>query len=403
MSTQINDNGFKEKEVDINDLYSDLKKWHDLQNDLVVEPNHIKVKNSDGRLRIISETPTDGRYVINPDHYMLSQMAQKLFGQITYLRTLEKNAPHLIAKHLNDWLSNESSNGSRKFLMRLYRQPDSSDNGDDGIFHTGRAFLSDSYKSIDNLPVFQAVVETVAKISKERNIRVVPVKQSLSSSNMFLRFIAPDFEMPALRSLQNYRNPETGEGGGGIATGFIIRNSEIGNGSLGIAPRFYVSACRNGLIYANEGVFFTHLGAKLETGVIQWSQETLDQNIRMIVSQVGDAVRRFISNDFLGKKISQIEVAGDSKLSHPIHATKNICKDLGFSESATEDTLQWLSNQGSAKTQWDVNQALTYQAQKVSSEDRWKIESFAAKLLEDPNVFRNYDQREEPELVPVGA
>lgn len=378
-------------DASIADVLSELRIMHKLKKDGdIIAPTKSIRMDKNGLIHITPKNSDAGTITIKPNGDMLSQMAQRMFGQVKYLRHMQETGAHeLIIKHFNDWFEFESEKDkSRDFLIRTIQNP--------GTSHTGRALLSDRYKAIDNLPIFTAVIDAVKKVHAETGVKVVPVTQSLTISGMTLRFVCPEIEHPTAL-LNRYRNPQTGEKSRGITSGFVVWNSEIGKKSAGIAARLFIGACKNGMIWADEKSVWTHLGQTLDHGVVDWSAETIAQNLRLIESQIRDAVKKFTGREFIGKTMAQIEELADKKLESPILATTNICKELRFTEKETDDTLNWLMNQGTARNAFDVMQAITFEAHNLNPDRRFDAESKVFGLV---SQIERFDRKPEPEMTP---
>jgi len=358
-----------------------LKHLKSRQLDFVARPDEVFAVSEEGKV-VIKYHGSDQKLVIDPNSTQMTQFANMMGIPTKYLRTMEGAegfGRDLIQMNLNIWLEKVAADNKkrtaakkRNFLLRNYTD----DQG--GI--SGRAFLSSKFKIIDNYPIFQAIINKVAEVSQKHNKLIIPVTQSLTDNSMYLRFVCPETEYNTLAT-KGYKDPETGRGNGGIMTGFVVGNSEIGKGSLFIAPRLVVGACSNGQIYYNERFSKTHLGANMAEGVIEWSEDTMKKELELILSQIEDGVKTFLSRGYLAGKLAEIEELASIQLNDPIHTTKGICKDLGLTEELTDMSLNFLMRQGRNQSPFDVAQALTKVAQKTSPDNQFIIEKeITAKL-----------------------
>lgn len=404
--------GKDHRQIDIAKIWSNLKELYSLQHDAIVQPENLHM-TPDGVLHY-----SNGEmFSLKPNHSMWRQMGTSFKMNASFVDYANKCDPQITADVFNRFFEFEAKNereaagSGRAWMVRTYKKGrDFTSDPENPL--VGRAWVSNKFRSIDHLPIFRAVLETTRTASKEIGREIKAVDQSLHPDNFYLRFICPELELKT-HALNNYRDPETGNrmgsglGDGGVCTGFIVTNSETGHGRFGIAPRLFIGACMNGQIYKKEGLFKNHVGAKLEEGIINWSLETRQANLAVVISQIKDAIKRYLQPDFLGKKIQQIETAANIKMRYPVDACKRITKDLGFSAKDTEDTLTWLANQGGARNAFDVAQAITKQAQKVSSKDRWLIESFVGdnvhKLAKYDVAFTEAEVKEELQTAGVIA
>lgn len=301
--------------------------------------------------------------------WFMTQLAQKHKIPVKYARHCLKNLPDLFDQNVNFWLKNDPD---KTHLVRTYFREDG---------NVARAFLSDSYKTIDNFYMAKLILSQVQRLSTATGIQIRPERQTITDSNMYLRFVVPGLETKA-KAAENYYNPETGKRGGGIMSGFAVKNSEVGNGRFIIAPRIWQKVCSNGLMYAKEGLAMTHLGGKLEKGNIIWSQETVRKNLELVMSQVKDVLKKIVSPDWLGQKVEEVNKMNEVKLEHPLHATVNMGEALGLGKIELNGLVNFFSNQGSGKTAWDSMQAITFHASnKATSEDQFRIERRLGELV----------------------
>lgn len=235
-----------------------------------------------------------------------------------------------------------------------------------------RAILSDRYKVIDHFDVLY----TSLKAIKATGVTCKVESCDLSDRRMRVRFYRPDAEIEARELLARYRSPRPGMDGGmngglmdmNIFTGFQITNSETGNGRFSITPRFIVKACRNGYIMRADAIEQTHLGGQMQTGVIEWSEETRNREMELILAQVRDAVTGFLDPSFLKAKIDYLTHA-NQPLTRPADATDNVVKFLQLTECEREALLTYFMG-GADTTAWGLAQAVTALAYDTESADR---------------------------------
>lgn len=231
-----------------------------------------------------------------------------------------------------------------------------------------RAILSDRYRVIDHFDVLY----TSLKAIKASGIACKVESCDLSDRRMRVRFYRPDAEIEARELLAKYRSPRPGMDGGlmdmNIFTGFQITNSETGDGRFSITPRFIVKACRNGYIMRAEAIEQTHLGGQMQTGVIEWSEETRTREMDLILAQVRDAVTSFLAPSFLQAKIDYL-TQSNRLLTRPTDATDNVVKFLQLTEWERDALLTHFTG-GADTTAWGLAQAVTALAYDMESVER---------------------------------
>ena len=245
-----------------------------------------------------------------------------------------------------------------------------------------RAMLSDRYNVIDNFDVLFATLEAVQKSGL--NLKIEDNGCDLTESKMYVRFIAPDVEINAPSLLKNYKSPKGGGSavGDGVITGFVITNSELGQGSFSISPRAVVLKCQNGMVFKNDAFGKVHLGTKMEQySQIDWSEDTKRKNYELIQAQVKDAVRVFTSEDYLAKKISELNGYAEQELTHPVECIRNVSKHLAITEEKEKSILDFFMRGGDFSPM-GVSQALTFYAHETNDADEaHEMEMVAVDIL----------------------
>lgn len=276
----------------------------------------------------------------------------------------------LIDTNVSYWLRNMKGN----VFLRTFVNKDKNEG-------FARAILSDRYNVIDNFDVLFATLEAVK--ASGLNLKIEDNGCDLTESKMYIRFVAPDVEINAPDLLKNYKSPRGNNGvGDGIITGFVITNSELGQGSFNISPRAVVLKCQNGMVFKNDAFGKVHLGSKMEQySQIDWSEETKRKNYELIMAQVKDAVKQFTSEDFLRKKISELNQYTETELTHPIETVKNVSKFLNITEEKEKNILDFFMRGGDF-TPMGVSQALTFYAHETKDADEaHDLETVAVEIL----------------------
>jgi len=241
-----------------------------------------------------------------------------------------------------------------------------------------RAFLSDSYRIVDHLDVLTAALEGV----RQSGVEVQVGQVDLTDRRMYVKVHAPAVAELAPELLKGYRSPYSGREGGDNPTvfaGFVISNSETGGGRFTITPRLVVEICSNGMTIARDALAKTHLGSKLEQGVIQWSNETLQRNLELVSSQARDAVATFLNPDYLRAKIGQLTEAAGGEAT--VKTIETVTGQLSYPQDRIDNILDAFVKGGQA-TLGGVAQAITAAAQREPDADAAALmESQAVDLL----------------------
>lgn len=373
------------RQTTLADLVNELKDQNLRKKDFVVPANLLSMEN--GRLVVNNYNSNENLAKLLMDIGIKSEGDNKLILDCLpilhqnlsdkcdiprkyYNRIQDLSDTTLIDTNVTHWLKSMKGN---IFLRTFINKEDNQ-----GF---GRAILSDRYNVIDNFDVLFATLEAVKESGL--NLQIQDNGCDLSESKMYVRFINPDVEINAPDLLKKYKNPKGGNGvGDGIITGFVVTNSELGQGSFSISPRAVVLKCQNGMVFKNDAFGKVHLGSKMEQySQIDWSEETKRKNYELIQAQVKDAVKQFTSEDFLAKKISELNNFAEEELKHPIETIKNVSKFLNITEEKEKNILDFFMRGGDFSPM-GVSQALTFYAHETKDADEaHDMESVAIDIL----------------------
>jgi len=374
------------KSCSLEELYAELELQQSLKRDIVVPSKTLMMDN--GKLFINNYNPLKGlidsvggvelndRFGIEPNGLFLQQVSEKLGITRTYAKRMLELQPKLFDYNVNEWLKYDAveSKKARNFLLRTF-------DDENGGISIGRAFLSDSFKIIDNFDVLKIALDAIMAEGKKSGVKIAVDTCSLTEKRMYCRFVLEEYNTNS-KILGNYTDPKTGhKDPNGLISGFVLSNSEVGHGKLFTAPRIIVGSCNNGYIWYDEAYHKTHLGGKLDTGLIEWSKTTHNKNSELILNQVKDVVRTFLSDDFLGQKVAELEAKGNHVLENAFETVVSVCKSMNISDDK-DKVLNYFTKQNQCETAFDIMQAVTYFAQHDCNADkRFKLECQAVSML----------------------
>jgi len=363
------------------DLAAILQDDHARKIDMIVPASQIRAVGSNlqivGAEQIVDAdgvTDPNGLYV--PTRVVDEHVADKLGIPLPYLRRMADQRPDLWAANVNGWLHGGSTvldgepvtvgPDSRSFLLRTFRS--------DGVDEWGnrrpgvaRAFLSSTYKIVDNLDVLTAALEGV----RESGVDVHVDGCDLSERRMYVRIAAPAVAALAPTLLAGYRSPFTGASGTDNPTvfaGFELSNSEVGGGAFTITPRLVVQVCNNGMKITKDALRSIHLGSKMDDGVIRWSDDTQQRNLELVRAQTRDAVATFLDVDYVRQAIQKIEADAEAPVADAAATIEHVSKQLRFGEVRTAAVLDHFIR-GGQMTAGGILNAVTSVAQTISDPD----------------------------------
>lgn len=351
----------------LGNLATTLKDFNDRSVDLVAGASRIRAHAADqgtaGVLEVadaVADLTPDG-VTTRPASFRVNDVANeglatKLDIPQQYLKRMHASHPELWAANVNGWMERSD----KKYLVRTLAERE-------GQMATVRAFLSDSYRTIDNYDVVCAVLAGVRSIMDPGG---VAISGDLTERRMYLRLTCPGITAAAGALLERYRAPNGtfGRDLPLVSAGLVVRNSEVGAGAFSIVPRVTVQVCTNGLVMTKDAMREVHLGGKLDEGIIKWSAETERKNLELITSQTKDAVQAFLNTDYLQYAIEIITVQAGQPVSDAPTTIAKVSKGLGFSKTQGDAILSAFID-GADQTAGGIMQAMTAVAQALPDGD----------------------------------
>lgn len=347
------------------DVVGLLERQHETKYDAVVPSTHLRYRN--GLLRV-----RDGATVLRdagvsmttasfrPTDQFESHLSERLGIPIQYLRKMredEPEKPDLLDINVNHWMMSSE----RNWFVRGFRDTDPESEG------IARAFLSDRYNVIDHLDAVFAVLDGI----RDGGVGNIKIKSAdLSERKLRVKIEAPEITAAAPRFLERYRsNGSEGSRNPLISAGLVVTNSETGGAAFQIAPQITVLVCQNGMTRTADALRKVHLGEKMDAGAIQWSEDTKRKNIELITAQTTDAVRSFLSHDYIERVADELDEKGQKLLDRPMEVIESVGKKLRYSEAERERILTMFVKGGDTRAS-GVVQAFTAYARDVDSPDR---------------------------------
>lgn len=359
------------RKADFDKLVKLLERQHDTKYDAVVPSSHLVYEN--GKLIVVegaTEIDAFGVSSVNATFAPTDQFEEGLAGRLDiprlYVRKMRDDMGQpmlsrtgfILDKTVNHWLERSE----RNWFIRGFRdtQPES-----EGI---ARAFLSDRYNVIDHLDAVFAVLDGV----RDGGVGNITISSAdLSERRLRVKIEAPEITARAPGFLARYRMEGGGTGMGNplISAGLVVSNSETGGAAFQIAPQITVMVCRNGMTRTQDALRKVHLGERMDTGAIQWSEQTRSKNVELIRSQATDAVRSFLSPSYVESVARELDEVGQKMLDRPMDAVENVGKKLRYSEDERKGILELFVQSGDTRAS-GVVQAFTAYARDVENPDR---------------------------------
>jgi len=310
-------------------------------------------------------TMTAGRY--RPTDVCDQGIADKLGIPAAYLRRTRESCPRLYDANVNGWLGRDD----RSFLVRCLRDP-----GGTGV---ARAWLSDSYKVIDNLDALMAALDGI----RASGYPVQVESCDLTDRRMYVRVRCEPVSVLAPALLSRYRSPFTGASGTDnpvVFAGFLLANSETGCGAFSITPRLVAQVCDNGMPITRDAKRSVHLGEKLDQG-IRWSADTMGKQAALVTAMARDTVTSILDPGYVERAVRELERQAGHPVTAPAEAIKVIGTQLRYTQAQQDDILNHFIAGGDL-TAGGIMHAVTSVAQVQDDGDAaWDMESTALEAL----------------------
>lgn len=250
----------------------------------------------------------------------------------------------------------------RKFFVRTFK-------GQGGSAGYARALLSDSYRPIDNWEVLWTVIQGLQDSGFDGHV----VRQAdLTDDKMYLRISVPEITALAPGLLHGYTSPYGGARGADnpvVEAGIVITNSETGGGAFTITPELVIQICRNGLTIKKDMIRKTHLGSKLDEGMVKVSDRTRRANLELVASQTRDAISTFLDADYMNRVLAQIQNGSDQEITDVEKTITEVTARPAFSKADAKGLLASFMD-GGDRTRGGLVNAITAYSQTVDDADR---------------------------------
>jgi hypothetical protein len=234
-----------------------------------------------------------------------------------------------------------------------------------------RAFLSDSYRRLDNGELARTLLPILGEIPE---LRVESC--AITDERMYIKAVTPRV---------------TGEVkvGEAVCAGVLIANSEVGMGRLRIEPFVYTLICRNGMVIPRTlgaaAINRVHVGRRVENEDDTYRvfrDETLMADDRAFFMACADVVRAAVDEVRFHELVEAMRAAAaDETVQSVVGAVQRLAKVENLSDGEQESVLTHLARGGDL-SRWGVLSAVTRTAEDQESYDRaTELEELGGKLL----------------------
>ena len=229
------------------------------------------------------------------------------------------------------------------------------DYGGDSMVRTldgeARAFLSSSYRRIDNFQVAGQVVEALAQVG-EFKVKSV----ALTDTRMFMKFTFPGVRAEVKK-------------GDIVESGIMVQNSEVGTGAFSVVPFIYRLVCLNGLIINESKIRRRHVGRNLlgdqDDAFEVTNDDTWAAENQALVLKIRDLIIDTVDKQKFEATVLKLQEAqGQQIMGHPEKAIKMLGNQFRLNETTQGAVLRQLI-EGADLSRYGVVNAFTQAAQGV--------------------------------------
>lgn len=284
-----------------------------------------------------------------------------------YYDKMKADAPELLATNVNHWFR-------AKPEARLIRTLDG----------RMRAFLSDSYRPLENYDLAEAVLPVL------RDLKLDIMSCEVTERRLYIKAVDERLkrDVPTGRKM--------GDGShvffDTCSPAIIISNSEVGAGALSIDSGVFTKVCTNMAMIADGGMRRRHVGSRnaitdgeqvrhlLSDATKRATDKAIWMQVRDVVKGAFDEARFAQVTDRLGGMAAdRIEPDADV-----VKVVEFGAKTLGYTETEGKSILKHLI-EGGDLSRYGLFNAVTRTAQDVESYDRAsELEALGGKVIELP-------------------
>lgn len=341
---------------DLNALAAELTRQAETKRDFTADTRKLELRytqDSDDNIRNVTLEGINGGMRLRPAAH--TQLAGAVGIPPGYYSRMLAEAPDLLAANVNRWFQQAPQ-------KRLVRTLDGS----------VRAFLSDSYRPLDNYDLSEAV------LPKLLGIGATVVSCEVTENRFYLKAVTDRVAGEVRR-------------GDVVQAGVVVSNSEIGQGSLRVEALDYRLVCLNGMI-RETSVRKAHLGRQggrghnaVEDAREFYRTETRKADDRAFWLKVQDAVSAMFDQRRFDARIEQYREAAERVIeANPVGVVETTARKYCLDGGERTGVMRHLLAGGDL-SQWGLANAVTRAAADAGDYDRAsELEKLGGEVIELP-------------------
>lgn len=344
------------------ELATEIQRQSDTKKDYVVPTQLLKAEVIDGPGRVALAFTNGHRNILPVAPFAHKQIAERLGIPGRYYERLQNEAPQLLATNINHWLHEQPE-------KRLVRTLDGN----------VRAFLSDSYRPLENSDLFEAVFPVIQQLGLQ------VVSCDVTETRLYIKAVDQRItqDIPKGHAL-----------GDGTHTFFdtlspavVIRNSEVGDGALVVESSIWTKACTNLAVF-ERALRKAHLGGKQGVGdeiTSLLSDETKRAKDQALWLTVRDVVSGLFAEAQFKALVDRIKGTTQNKIGGSVEkVVEVVAKHFGINDGERDSVLRHLI-QGGDLSQYGLYSAVTRAAEDLGEYERSsEFERIGGRIIELP-------------------
>lgn len=284
---------------------------------------------------------------MNVNEHAHGQIAEYTKINRDYYRDLQASDPELLAINVNRRVRRDPSD--KRQIRTL-----------DGV---ARAFLSPSYRPLDNIDMMKATIPVFAGADKGLfDFRSFEV----TDRRLYLKIIHKGLSTDVIPGKR-------------VWSGIILSNSEVRSGSIAAYAFTESEWCTNGATHTQYGQRKAHVGRAFDAdGDSDMAKELFSDNTRKLAdaaffAKFADVVKGILSPAVHEKIIGDMRAAVSDKVeagTNPAEVVEAVAVKFGFTENEKKGVLTHWFEGGDGMTRFGLANAITRVAQDASDYDR---------------------------------
>ena len=325
----------------LTELAMELDRQNNVKKDYLVDTRNMIMDAAPQSTQLsIRNDKTGQTLIFSVNEVAHNQIGTTLGIPAKYYDKMRAENPDLLAANVNSWFEKNP----RVHMIRTL----------DGVT---RAFLSDSYRRIDNYDIAQTILPILSEVFDVTN----PQNSfEVTDERLYLKVVNPKLTTEV-------------SVGDVVQAGILITNSEVGLGSLMIQPLVYRLVCSNGMIINDAKVRKYHAGKRNEAleDYTLYSTETIKADDRALQLKIRDTVKAVSEQARFERVVNMMREAKEAKITaaNIPQMVELAAPEFGYTKKEGEGILDYLIRGGDLSLYGFAN-ATTRFAQDVESYDR---------------------------------